>query len=69
MLFTGCYELEKLDFYTADVNYIKYLQDAESLKRGLCRVPNMAYSDKFKQKFLCGIVLQVGDTDYYVPHG
>ena len=27
----------------------------------------MSYSDKYKQKFLCGIVLQVNDVDYYVP--
>ena len=57
----------KLDFYTADQNYVKYLQDAESSKRGFSRVPNMAYSEKYKPKFLCGVVLQVNDVDYYVP--
>ena len=59
--------MDKLDFYTADVKYVKYLQDAEIEKRGFSRVPNMAYSDKYKPKFLCGIVLQVNGVDYYVP--
>ena len=59
--------MDKLDFYTADVKYVKYLQDVEIEKRGFSRVPNMAYSDKYKPKFLCGIVLQVNDVDYYVP--
>ena len=59
--------MDKLDFYLADVRYVKYLQYAEAGKRGFSRVPNMAYSEKYKQKFLCGIVLQVIDVDYYVP--
>jgi len=44
--------MNKLDFYTPDVKYVKYLQDAELEKRGFSRVPNMAYSDKYKPKFL-----------------
>jgi protein AbiQ len=59
--------MDKLDFYIADVKYIEYLQNAETEKRGFSRVPNMAYSDKYKPKFLCGIVLQVNSVDYYVP--
>lgn len=59
--------MNKLDFYTPDVKYVKYLQDAELEKRGFSRVPNMAYSDKYKPKFLCGIVLKVNSVDYYVP--
>ena len=58
---------KKLDFYIADANYVKYLQDAESGLRGFSRVPNMAYCEKYKPKFLCGIVLQVNEVDYYVP--
>jgi len=57
----------KLDFYIADMKYVKYLQDAEMDKRGFSRVPNMAYSEKYKPKFLCGIVLLVNKVDYYVP--
>ena len=59
--------MDKLDFYTADTNYVKYLQDAETEKRGFSRVPHMTYSDKYKQKFLCGIVLHINNVDYYVP--
>ena len=59
--------MDKLDFYIADEKYVKYLQDAEIKKRGFSRVPNMAYSDKYKPKFLCGIVLKVNDVDFYVP--
>jgi len=59
--------MDKLNFYTVDVEYVQYLQKAEKDKRGFTRVPNMAYSDKYKQKFLCGIVLQVNNVDYYVP--
>jgi protein AbiQ len=58
--------MDKLNFYTVDVNYVQYLQKAEQGKRGFSRVPNMAYSEKYKQKFLCGIVLQINDVDYYV---
>ena len=57
----------KLNFYTADLEYVEYLQNAEQKNRGFSRVPNMTYNDKYKQKFLCGIVLQVNGMDYYVP--
>jgi len=59
--------MEKLNFYTVDLDYVQHLQGAEQKKRGFSRVPNMSYSEKYKQKFLCGIVLQVNDVDYYVP--
>ena len=56
-----------MNFYTVDVEYVLYLKEVEENKRGFSRVPNMVYSDKYKQKFLCGIVIQVNDVDYYVP--
>jgi protein AbiQ len=59
--------MDKLNFYIADADYVRYLQKAERDKRGFSRVPNMVYSEKYKQKFLCGIVLQVNGVDYYVP--
>lgn len=59
--------MKKLNFYTVDLSYVDYLKDAECKRRGFTRVPNMAYGDKRKQKFLCGVVLQVGGKDYYVP--
>jgi len=59
--------MDKLNFYIVDADYVLHLQKAEQNKRGLTRVPNMVYSEKYKQKFLCGIVLQVNGVDYYVP--
>ena len=59
--------MDKLNFYSVDKDYVLYLQKAERDKRGFSRVPNMSYSDKNKQKFLCGIVLQVNNVGYYVP--
>jgi hypothetical protein len=63
----GKENMDKLNFFTVDADYVLYLQQVEHEKRGFSRVPNMAYSDKYKQKFLCGIVLQVNEVDYYVP--
>ena len=59
--------MDKLNFYTADIKYLKYLQHVEKQARGFSRVPNMEYSPQRKQKFLCGVVLKVNDIDYYVP--
>ena len=59
--------MNKLDFYTADLNYINFIKNAEIEKRGFSRVPNMDYGDNRKTKFLCGIVLTINNTDYYVP--
>ena len=59
--------MDKLNFYTVDLTYVDLLKKAEVNKRGFSRVPNMDYGEQRKPKFLCGIVLQVGDTDYYVP--
>ena len=59
--------MEKLNFYTVDFDYVNYLKKAEQDKRGFSRVPNMEYGNLRKPKFLCGIVLQVNNIDYYVP--
>lgn len=59
--------MEKLNFYTVDLEYVNFLKDAEQNERGYSRVPNMSYGDTRKPKFLCGIVLRVNNADYYVP--
>ena len=51
--------MDKLNFYSVDLDYVNFLKQAEYEKRGLSRVPNMEYSNKHKPKFLCGIVLQL----------
>lgn len=59
--------MEKLNFYTVDLNYVQYLKDAENQTRGFSRVPNMVYGSFRKPKFLLGVVLNVNGVDYYVP--
>ena len=59
--------MEHLNFYTVDLNYVNFLKSAELKKRGFSRVPNMDYGKQRKPKFLCGIVLQINNQDYYVP--
>lgn len=60
-------KMDKLNFYIVDSAYAAYLQEEEQTKRGFSRVPNMDYGANRKQKFLCGIVLQVNNMNYYVP--
>lgn len=59
--------MDKLNFYTVDFEYVKFLKKAEQDQRGFSRVPNVEYGDQRKPKFLCGVVLQINDIDYYVP--
>ena len=59
--------MDKLNFYTVDLDYVSFLAKAEQEKRGFSRVPKMKYDEQRKPKFLCGIVLQINDLDYYVP--
>lgn len=59
--------MERLNFYTVDLSYVDLLKNAEMKKRGFTRVPNMDYGNNHKPKFLCGIVLQVENIEYYVP--
>ena len=59
--------MDKLNFYIVDFDYVKFLKEAEQEQRGFSRVPNVEYGEQRKPKFLCGIVLQINDIDYYVP--
>lgn len=59
--------MENLNFYTVDLDYVNFLKEAETKKRGFSRVPNMDYGKDRKDKFLCGVVLEVNGQDYYVP--
>ena len=61
------YTASPLNFYTVDSDYVDYLQSAEMAERGFSRVPNMRYSPEQKKKFVCGIVLQIGENLYCVP--
>lgn len=59
--------MEKLNFYTVDLEYVDLLKFEEIRKRGFTRVPNMDYGKNHKPKFLCGVVLNVNNINYYVP--
>lgn len=59
--------MDKLNFYTVDLAYVNLLKSAEMSKRGFTRVPNMDYGKNRKPKFLCGVVLNLGNINYYVP--
>ena len=56
-----------LNFYKPNLDYIEYLQNEETSVRGFTRVPNMVDPSYNKEKFMCGIVLNIHDVDYYVP--
>lgn len=59
--------MDKLNFYTVELDYVKFLKHTEEKERGFSRVPNMDYGIQHKPKFLCGVVLQLKNMNYYVP--
>lgn len=59
--------MNELNFYTVNLDYVKDLKKAEMKERGFSRVPDMDYGKQRKPKFLCGVVLQVNNINYYVP--
>ena len=48
-----------LKFYDVDVNYAHYLRGFDS------RIPNITYASH--NKFVCGIVLKIGNYEYFAP--
>lgn len=59
--------MDKLKFYILPNSYIEFLQKAETKARGFSRIPNLEYGKNRKQKFVCGIVLKINDTNYFAP--
>lgn len=59
--------MDKLNFFTVDLQYVNYLKNIEREKRGFSRVPDIDYGKQHKTKFLCGVVLKVDGMSYYVP--
>lgn len=55
-----------LSLYYVDKKYIDYLKKIEMAARGYTHVPNMEYGNR-EQKFICGVVLELRDYQYYVP--
>ena len=48
-----------LKFYDIDEDYVKYLQSIDG------QIPNIGYDTN--NKFICGIVLNINDYNYYAP--
>jgi protein AbiQ len=55
---------DNMDFYRINVAYNKFLQQYETEKRGVTKVPNITYADR--NKFAFGAVMQVNGINYYV---
>lgn len=48
-----------IKFYDIDENYVKFLQKIDR------QIPNIHYSTN--NKFVCGVVLNIGGIEYYAP--
>ena len=57
--------MSNLYFYEVDKDYLNFLQKSEIEKRGFTKVPNHDYDSN--EKFVCGIVLNINDLNYYAP--
>ena len=54
----------KINFYNVDKRYIEFLKNFETQHRGFTCIPNIEYVNN--DKFVYGIVLEIGDIKYYV---
>lgn len=59
--------MDNLKFYTVPYDYIQFLQESEKAVRGFSRVPNLDYGANRNQKFVCGVVLNINDINYFAP--
>lgn len=48
-----------IKFYDVDTNYINFLRKIDN------QIPNMSYESH--DKFVCGVVLNIDDVEYYAP--
>ena len=60
--------MENLSFFYVPTDYVNYLRNFETNIRGFSHIPLVDYeSHNRREKFFCGIVLQINDYQYYVP--
>lgn len=60
--------MEHLSFYRVPQDYVNYLRNFETSIRGFSPVPLVDYvQQNRKEKFFCGVVLQINNYQYYVP--
>lgn len=57
----------ELKFYKVDKKFLAFLHSEDEKRNGFSCVPTMNYSAAQKEKFMCGIVLKVGDFNYFAP--
>ncbi|SHK20043.1 type III toxin-antitoxin system ToxN/AbiQ family toxin [Tepidibacter formicigenes] len=57
--------MSNINFYEVTEDYIDFLQKSEIQSRGFTRIPNIGYNTH--EKFVCGIVLNINNLNYYAP--
>ena len=56
-----------MNFYKVDKKYVDFLRNAEIEERGESYIPMLNYLPPQKEKFMCGIILRIGKTEYLAP--
>lgn len=60
--------MKHLLFYRIPLDYVNYLRKFETSIRGFSPIPFVDYQvQNRREKFFCGIVMQINDHQYYVP--
>lgn len=57
----------ELKFYKINREFLTFLHDKDEQRNGFSCVPTMNYTVTQKEKFMCGIILKIGDLDYFAP--
>lgn len=58
---------EELNFYKVNKRYVDFLYEADVSEHGFSCVPRLDYDASKKEKFMCGIVLRIGEYKYLAP--
>ena len=56
-----------LQFYKIDKKFLAFLHNQDKKQNGFSCVPTMNYAATQKEKFMCGVVLKIGNIDYFAP--
>ena len=58
---------EEFNFYKVDKKYADFLREEEKKVRGSSYIPQLNYIPPQKEKFMCGIILRIGEMEYLAP--
>lgn len=58
---------DKLNFYKSNKTYVDFLRAEETKIRGISYIPRLDYIPPQKEKFMCGVILRIGQMDYLAP--